>query len=545
MHVRPAGSAAVTFPEEVLMSKNIVPPLFFAAIMSIVFSCGEGISEKPEVSTGEIRSVIEFLSQDHLEGRAPGTRGGEIAEEYMKSIFGILGIGPYRGEYFQEFELAGFRIDSLSAEIGGLRLARGEDIVGTCVRGSGDFGISGEVVFAGFGITCATWGWDDYGDTSVKDKILIVRVNEPGRDDPDLFEDFDLTYYGRWTYKIEEAERRGAKAIILIHTDDSAGYGWHVVQNSWGGEEIYLPSTLDNNLDFRGWIREAKLREILEARNISLDELYTESEKRGFRPVKLGLFGEISGSASSRNFKTRNVVGYIEGSDESLKDKAIVLSAHIDHLGMNTSLKGDSVFNGAIDNGSAVAAMVATAKACQEMGGALRYPVIVLACQAEEAGLLGSRYFAESLDPSRGLVNINFESTPVWGRSRDFFGVGAKYSDIEDIMKKVLRRRGLEYSYFSMTDAGFFYRNDQFSFARRGMPSVWVSAGEDFESGVNHIREFFLGDYHTVDDEFDPEWELESAKQTVEATLDIIDYINEHDPAISFKGRMAFPVEER
>ncbi|HSG29534.1 MAG TPA: hypothetical protein VLA34_13725, partial [Candidatus Krumholzibacterium sp.] len=219
------------------------------------------------VTKDEIRGIIEFLGSDLLEGRAPGTRGGRLAEEYVRSLFQLMGIAPYRGEYYQDFKLTGFSTEILSAEAGGVGLVYLDDIVGSYVREESEFDLKGGVVFAGFGIRSDSWSWDDYKDVSVEGKVVLVRVNEPGRGkaidtgsagegdvaggarggteeraglDPGLFEGDDLTYYGRWTYKIEEAARLGAKAILLIHTTDSAGYGWQVVRNSWGGEELYL-----------------------------------------------------------------------------------------------------------------------------------------------------------------------------------------------------------------------------------------------------------------------------------------------------------------
>ncbi len=494
------------------------------------------------VTKDEIRGIIEFLGSDLLEGRAPGTRGGRLAEEYVRSLFQMMGIEPYRGEYYQDFKLNGFSTGILSAEAGGVRLAYLDDIVGSYVREESEFDLKGGVVFAGFGIESDSWSWDDYKDVSVEGKVVLVRVN-----DPDPFEGDDLTYYGRWTYKIEEAARRGAKAILLIHTTDSAGYGWHVVRNSWGGEELYLDQHLDNDLIFRGWIREEKLIEILAAvkrSGHSLEELYAASESRDFRPVDLGFDIDISGSNSFRSFDTRNVVGYIRGSDPELSERAVLLSAHIDHLGRDLSIEDDGIYNGAIDNGSAVAAMMITARHLKAREKSLKYSVIILACQAEESGLLGSLYFAGTLDPDKIVANINYESTPVWERSRDCFGLGAKYSTLEDILKKVLTEEGLEYSYFSMSDRGFFYRSDQFSFARKGIPSIWLSAGEDFESGRNRIREFFDGDYHTVRDEYDPGWSLESTMQTIGVALRLVEYINTETPKIEWKGRMTFPMDD-
>lgn len=528
-----------------------------AALTALLcFSCSPGADEAvPSVSRSEISGVIEFLSSDLLEGRAPGTRGAELAEEYVKSVYELLGLEPYGGSYFQEFELQGYALEDLSVGAKGIELRLGADVVGSYVREEASFSLEGDAVFAGYGIVSDAWSWDDYKDVPVDGKILIVRVNEPGRggtapaaeaaDDSTLFEGPALTYYGRWTYKIEEAARRGARGILLVHTDETAGYGWQVVRNSWSGEELYLPLSLENDLAFRGWIREERLGEVLDAAGVSLDGLYRRSESRAFEPVDLGFKVKVKGRNAFRSLETRNVVGYIPGGDPQPSKKAVVLSAHIDHLGMNESLEGDRIFNGAIDNASPVAAMIASARVLAGHRKDLAYSVIVLACQAEEAGLLGSRYFAENIEPADVVCNINFESTPVWGRTRDVMAIGAKYSTLEDILKGILKERGLAYSYFSMSEQGFFYRSDQFSFARRGIPALWISAGEDYLSGVNHLRDFFLGGaYHTVDDEFDPAWQLESTIQTVEAAVQLVEYINRHRPVIEWKGKLTFPVDE-
>ncbi|MBN1163000.1 MAG: M28 family peptidase [Candidatus Krumholzibacteriota bacterium] len=500
--------------------------------------------EGPLLSRQEMQSVVEFLSLDLLEGRAPGTRGGELAEHYVKSAYKLLDIAPYGGDYFQDFTLKGYTLRECDLELDGIPCSLGEDVVGNYPRDEKSFSLEKEAVFAGFGIVSPDWSWNDYRDVSVKDKIVIVRVNEPGGEDPGLFEGPALTYYGRWSYKIEEAARQGAKGILLIHTDRSAGYGWHVVRNSWGGEELYLESALENNLAFRGWIREEKLRRVLRARGISLDDLYARSNGRDFRPVDLGVTVNLAGRNEFRSFRTRNVVGYIPGSDPDLKERAVLLSAHIDHLGMDTTLSGDQIYNGAIDNGSAVASLVMTAKILKERQSRLRYSVIVLACQAEESGLLGSSYFAGSISPEKVVANINFESTPVWERTGDIMAIGARYSTLEDILKEILREQNLDYSYFSMHEQGFFYRSDQFSFARRGIPSLWISAGEDYAGGENHIRDFFQGDYHTVRDEYDPAWKMEGTLQTIRITVLLTEYINQRLPVIEWKGKMTFPVEK-
>jgi hypothetical protein len=541
--------------------RPIIPiPVVLVTILVVISSCAPGGEDTGrrgpkdiDISKEDIRAHIEFLSSDLLEGRAPGTRGGELAEEYVRSVYRLYGIEPYYGTegYFQEFTLKGYSLTHLTVKAAGVTLRLGGDVVGSFPRDVESFSLAAPAVFCGYGIESEAWSWDDYKDADVAGKIVIVRVNEPGRSaapaaEESIFEGPALTYFGRWDYKIDEAARHGAKGILLVHTTETAGYGWHVVQNSWSGEELYLESDLENDLSFRGWIREERLREILSGRGIDLDALYERSETRDFRPVDLDLQISIEGRNSYRSFTTRNVVGRIPGSDPALAGRSILLSAHIDHLGMNEDLPGDDkIFNGAIDNGSAVAAMLATARALSERRGELKYSVIILACQAEESGLLGSYHFARSLDPAAIVCNINYESTPVWERTADIFALGAKYSSLEGIVQKILSEQRLGYTYFSMYEQGFYYRSDQFSFARRGIPSIWLSAGEEYESGENHLRNFFFGgDYHTVDDEYDPTWPLDGAVQTAEIAVRLALYINRHEPEIRSKGLLTFPIDK-
>lgn len=496
-----------------------------------------------QISKRQIQSVLQFLSDDLLEGRAPGTRGGDLAERYIRSLYKFMDIEPFFKDYFQPIRFVAFTTKELEVEANGLKFGFLDHVVGSYVRENKEFSVEGDAIFAGYGIQSKAWDWDDYKGKDVKGKILIIRVNEPGRNNPELFNGKALTYYGRWTYKLEEAARHGAKGVLLIHTDETAGYGWTVVRNSWSGEQVYLPEDLKNDLEFRGWIKEADFKAMLEKKGINLDELYKRSETKDFVPIDLGFKIKIKGKNSFRTIKANNVVGLIPGTDPQLKKKYIVISAHIDHLGKDPNLKGDNIYNGAIDNGSAVASMIMAAKVLKAYQKHLKYSIIVLACQAEEAGLLGSKYFARSIDPSTVIANINFESTPVWEKSTNFMAIGGRYSTLEDILKKVLKKEGLEYSYFSMSEQGFFYRSDQFSFARRGIPGIWISAGEKFVSGHNRIMEFFKGNYHTPKDEYNPDWPLESTKQTIRVALLLIDYINQHQPKITWKGKMTFPVE--
>lgn len=509
-------------------------------LSNIVFSIS--LEERVKnLSSEEMQSVMEFLGDDLLEGRAPGTRGGDLAERYMRSLFKFLGLAPaVNGSYFQPFKLKGFTMKELTVTAAGIDLNYLDDVVGTYTREEAEFQLEAGAVFVGFGTAAGLWKWDDFKNVDVTGKIIIARVNDPGMFIPGIFEGKVLTYYGRWKYHIEEASRRGAAGILLIHTDESAGYGWDVVKNSWTGEEPYLESEITGNLKFRAWIKESSLRKVLETRKINLDKLYAKSLDRRFKPVDLGFTIKVEGKNDFRDIMNNNVAAEIPGKSK----QRIVLSAHIDHLGMDPRAEGDNIYNGAIDNGSAVAAMMMTAKILKEFQGDLYYTVVFLACNAEESGLLGSKYYVQNIPDRENIItNINFESTPVWGKSSDFMAVGGRFSTLEDMLKVILEKEGLNYSYFSMVNQGFYYRSDQYSFARYNIPAIWISAGEEDDSGERKYPRFWKTDYHTVRDEYNPEWPLEGMRQTIKMTLLLIDHLNKTKEIPKWKRQLTFPIE--
>lgn len=489
----------------------------------------------------ELQSIVEFLASDLLEGRAPGTRGGRIAEEYIRSLFKLWGIAPASKDgYLQPFHLNGYSANDLELDVGGVALRFSKDAMGAVLSEEPNPSLEGEAVFVGFGITTPLWDWDDFKDVDVKDKIIITRLNDPGLFLPDIFEGKVLTYFGRWTYHVEEAVRRGAKGILIIHTDETAGYTWNVVDNSWSGEKVRLDQQVDNNLKLRAWVKEESLKRALDARGIDLDELYKASLRRDFRPVELGFTIKAKSALKHRRFETNNVVAMLPGKSE----KQVVLSAHVDHLGIGKAKDGDDIFNGAIDNGSALASMMLVAKHLKNKRDDLHYSYVFLACNAEEGGLLGSMYYVSQADKSNIIANINFESTPVWEKAESLMGVGARFSTFEDMIKEVASRQGLKYSEFSLSDQGLFYRSDQFPFAAAGIPAVWISAGEDDASGQQKYTAFWSGAYHTVDDEYDPDWKLESMEQTVQATLGLLQIIDEERREPKWKENITFPIQK-
>lgn len=491
------------------------------------------------ISKSEMQSTMEFLSHDLLSGRAPGTTGGDLSEIYVKSIYKILDFKPgFKGKYLQEFILKGFKTRDINFSSNETRLKYLDEIVGSYIKEKPEFNLSSDLIFVGFGIKADLWQWDDYKDSDVKGKIVITRVNDPGFFNKDIFEGKTLTYYGRWTYHIEEAIKRGALGILLIHTDETAGYDWNVVRNSWSNEELFIPADLENNLLFRGWIKESSFEKLLKNSKHTLNSLNNSSLKRDFNPVDLGIKVKISGTNSYRSIKNKNILAHIKGKS----DKRIVLSAHIDHLG-SKDIDGDGIFNGAIDNASAVAAMIITAKILKEFQSSLNYSITLLACNSEEAGLLGSKYYVLNTNRDNIVANINFESTPVWKKSKSLMGIGARFSTFEDLIKKIAKEDNLAYSEFSLSNQGLFYRSDQFSFARFGIPAVWISAGEDEIDGKINYAEFWSKDYHTVKDEYNPDWELDGMRQTIKAAVKIIENIN-NDFELKWKDNLTFPIQK-
>ncbi len=497
------------------------------------------------ISRAEMQSVMEFLAHDLLEGRGPATRGGNLSEIYMRSIYKLLGFEPGFGKaYMQPFTLKGFTMKKLDMKAGNEKLNHIDEVVGTWIGGDGNFNLEAEAVFIGFGIEAGLWKWDDYKNVDIRNKFAVIRVNDPGMFIPDIFEGKTLTYYGRWTYHLEEASRRGAVGALLIHTDASAGYDWNVVKNSWSGEEVYLESDLKSPLKFRGWIKESNLKKVLAQTKFDLTQLYKKSLSRKFKPINLGFKIAVSGVNIARDALNHNVVAVIPGKSK----KQIVISSHIDHLGKGDDSKDgtDTIYNGAVDSASAVAAMMVTAKILKEFQRDLYYTVVVLACHSEEAGLLGSKHYVRSMTPEQRkevIANINFESTPVWEKASDFMAIGARFSTLEDMLKQVVKREGLDYSYFSLRNQGLFYRSDQYSFARYNIPAIWISAGENDASGTRKYSKFWKTIYHTVKEEYNPDWPLESMAQTIKLSLLLIDQMNREKSVPKWKGQLTFPLE--
>ena len=439
-----------------------------------------------------------MLASDEFEGRAPGSRGEELTVKYITEEFKALGLKPGnpKGGYTQEVPLAGITTTpSASFKVGEkvTELKSPEEYVASSARLQGEINVKdSEIVFVGYGVVAPEYGWDDYKDVDVKGKTILMLINDPpipdpnnpAQLDPKMFKGRAMTYYGRWTYKYEIAAQKGAAAAIIIHETEPAAYPWSVVMSSWSKEnfEIDAPDKNMNQVAVRSWITLETAKKLLAASGQNFDALKKAAISKDFKPVSLGATASFNLKQAVRSFKSHNVVGKIEGSDPKLKNEWIIYSAHWDHLGKHPELPGDQIFNGALDNASGVAAILELAKAYTKLPHPTKRSVLVLATTAEEAGLLGAKYYAEHpLYPlNKTLADINIDGTSVWGKTRDIEDISDGCSDLDDMLGEAAKRQGRVMVPNSKPERGSVYRADNFEFSKVGLPSLYTGRGVDF-----------------------------------------------------------------
>lgn len=482
-----------------------------------------------EISEREIRAHIQFLSHDLLEGRAPATRGGVLTEQYLATQLLAAGVEPANdGSFFQRVPIDVVTADraSIRATVGGKTTATlrdPDDIVvwaGASVTRSA---ASAPVVFVGYGVTAPEFRWDDFKQVDVRGKILLVLVNDPPAPprEPNLFGGAAMTYYGRWTYKFEEAERRGAAGMLIVHNTERAGYGWATVVGSWAKEQRMLPrdETLPAPLGFRGWITEARTAALLRAAGLDLDRLRRDAESRTFRPVETGLTLDLAFTNRVEHLESQNVVGVVRGSHPEHARDHVMLSAHWDHLGIGPAVNGDSIYNGALDNASGTANVLAIARALAA-GPRPQRSVLFAFVTAEESGLLGSAYLAQHpvVPTERIVANLNVDGGNVLGETRDLRVLGDTKSSLGPALARLVEPRGMRLSPDAFPERGYFYRSDHFSFAKAGIPAVSIGEGDDFvgrgrDWGRQQADDYTTKRYHQPGDEYDPSWDLRGAVQ--------------------------------
>ena len=520
------------------MRKILVLWMFVSAVMLQGCSGGGGATEegglvfsKAEAEAASAMTAdlvledVARLSADEMEGRAPGTEGDRKARKYLAGRLEELGFEPGFGEngWEQPFSIVGVTTDvpefmTFSDSDGSeISFKFWDEFMG--VTGTQDAETSvenAELVFVGYGIEAPEENWDDFEGADLEGKMLLMLNDDPEWA-PELFAGERKLFYGRWTYKYESAARQGAAGAIIIHTTPSAGYPWQVVQTSWNGVEFQVPAGDEPRLQFKGWLTEEKTKELVAFSGHDLEALVESARSREFRPVPLGVTTSIDLPADIQESETANVAGILRGSDPTLADEFVILSAHHDHLGIGEPDEtGDTIYNGALDNGVAMAEALAVASAIVALPEAPRRSVMVLFVAGEEQGLLGSRYFAMNPTVPSGLIaaDINFELGNIWGRTRDVTIFGKGKSTLEDLLIEAAEKQGRYVTEEKMLRAGWFYRSDQFSFARVGVPAIWFKSGTDFIGqpegwGAARHAEWIDNNYHQPADELEDSWNLE------------------------------------
>lgn len=490
------------------------------------------------IGTQDVAPHIRILSSDLFEGRAPSTRGGALAAQYLASQLALVGYSPAgdNGMYFQHVPVLESVIEPASSvRVGdGTFLKFSSDIVAFSGLADPRIEVAGELVFAGHGIVAPEYGWDDYAGVDVAGKIALVMVNEPKptSSEPTLFAGEELTYYGRWTYKFEEAARHGASGVLLIHTDESATYPWQVVQASWGGPQYSLPpSSGEPALALKAWVTEDAARTIARTGGRSLDDLRRAARSRGAKAVPLGVRLSATLVRRLQEQVSPNVIGVLRGSDPS---QGVLLTAHYDHLGVRPPREDDPadvdrVFNGALDNASGVAGALAMARAFAQSQVVPRRSIYVMFTTAEESGLLGSEHFANHpvLPAGAWAANVNIDELNVFGRARDLVLVGAERSSMLDVASRVAARAGRLVVPDPDPGQGNFFRSDHFPLAKAGIPAVSTGlpvqfVGPDREAARRRRDAFNERDYHQASDQMRDDWNYEAAVEDLRLLGEIV-----------------------
>ena len=491
-------------------------------------------------SEEKIKSTIKFLSDDGFEGRAPGSRGGELAAKYIANQLEMLGIKPgNNGSYFQPVSLVAVKADpNTTLNVGNASYKFGDNFVAFTGAQTENVNLNAELIFVGYGIDAPEQRWNDYKGAAedYRGKILVMMVNDPPATaaEPNLFGGKGLTYYGRWTYKFEEAARKGAAGVILIHTTDSAGYGWNVVRTSNGSWRFDIARTATDKTPFlqmRSWMTEDTARKIFTQAGKNLDELREQAKARNFQPVKLGLTAKIDLKSELKKLDSNNVVGIWEGSDAKLKDEYVIYTAHWDHLGIGIpNDKGDTIYNGALDNATGCASVLSIAEALTKLPAAERpkRSSVFLFTTAEEQGLLGAEWYARFpvFSPEKTAANVNIDGGNLYGLTNDYGALGAERSDIMPVVQTILAERRMTFAADSRPEQGSFFRSDHFPLAKVGIPAISVRNGTDYigqpkDFAQKTFDEFNKNHYHQPSDEFRDDWRFDGVVQMTEISFAI------------------------
>jgi Zn-dependent M28 family amino/carboxypeptidase len=477
-----------------------------------------------QITADYLRQRIAEFSDDSFEGRGPATPGDAKARAYLIEQLKQIGFEPggNDGSWEQPFDVVGVttKMPAQWTFKHGDKAASfkwwDEYIGASGVQAERGSIKNAEVVFVGYGIQAPEYGWDDFKGQDLKGKVLLMLNNDPDWD-PNLFAGETRLYYGRWVYKYESAARQGAAGAIIIHTTPSAGYPFQVVQTSWTGEQVELPAEDEPRLQVRTWLTEDAAKKLVALAGKNLDELVASAKSKDFAPVPLGVTTSIDFTTQIKRSKTANVFGVLHGSDPKLADEYVVYTAHHDHLGIGEpDEEGDKIFNGALDNASGVAQLLAMGKAFKALPTPPRRSVMLLFVAAEEQGLLGSKYYAEhpTIPPGKIAANINYDGGNIWGRAKDIVYIGKGKSTLDGYVEAIAQLQGRTVTPDQFPDRGFFYRSDQFNFAKIGVPALYLDTGTDFVGrpegwGKQQHEAYEAKHYHQPSDEIDDSWNFD------------------------------------
>ncbi|TRZ42429.1 peptidase M28 [Robertkochia solimangrovi] len=498
------------------MVKKYFSVLMIAAILS---SCNDSKKAglKPvEVDQSTIGLQIERLASDEFLGRKPFTEGETITVNYLKDEFEKLGLVPGNGEsYFQEVpmvEITGIPSENMviSGENGNINLKVLTDFVATTNKPDTSVSLqNSELVFAGYGIVAPEYGWNDYEGIEWKGKTAVVLINDPGfkSGDSTLFKGNEMTYYGRWTYKYEEAARQGADGLIIIHDTEPAAYGWNVIESGWSGARLTIESDMPL-LNVESWISGESAEKMFDVSSMKGQDYKALARNKDFKPIPLELNVSVGITNTIKRDVSKNVVAMIPGTER--KDEYIIYSAHWDHFGVGKAIEGDSIYNGAVDNASGTASLLAIAEAFKKSEPTER-SIVFIAVTGEEQGLLGSAYYAEHpiFSPEKTVANINMDAIDSPGRMKDLTITGYGHSEMDEYAKEAAEKQGRYVIPDPEAEKGYFFRSDHFNFAKIGIPALYAAGSyEGFDHSIEEIKayndNYRMHKYHQPSDEYDP-----------------------------------------
>ena len=484
------------------------------------------------ITPSSLISHVRFLSHNLLEGRAPGTRGDVLARTYIASQMELLGLmpGAADGSFFQRVPILSMTADpamalNISAKGKSISLKYRQDFIAVAGVQQPTVEIKdAEIVFVGYGIVAPEQGWDDYKGMDVRGKILLMMNNDPSTGDSTFFGGKRRLYYGRWTYKYQIAATKGAAGAIVIHTTESAGYGWNVVESSWSGEQFKLAQRDDAvATSMNAWTTLDATKQILELAGKNYETLVNSALEKSFKPGPLGVTLSTKIKTSMKGVETTNVLGLLPGADPARKDEVVIYTAHYDHLGMGKPIDGDSIYNGALDNATGVSAILNVARVFTGMKQKPARSILFAAVGGEEAGLIGSQFYSENPTFPAGKIaaNINIDGINIFGKTRDIIMVGLGKSSIDGVLKSVAAWQGRLVKPDQFPEMGFFYRSDQFNFAKIGVPCMYLDSGIDYvgkpaDFGKKKVEEYIDKHYHQPSDEIAPDWNLSGGVEDVQ-----------------------------